>query len=109
MAAQGQSSALDPRLSPEPATHLPQSSLLHMLLDTVGAGAVRVGCRVDEVHDTGAGPVVAIGTSDGSKWQLSCDFLVAADGANSSIRCAGSLPTMRVKTPQCCAALLSHS
>ena len=87
--AQGQSSALDTRLSPEPVTHLPQSRLLPLLLDSVGGAPVTFDRRVDEVHNVGTGPITAVGsTSEGSKWQLSCDFLVAADGANSCIRCA---------------------
>ena len=87
---QGQSSALDPGISPEPVTHLPQSRLLPLLLDGVGGAAtVRFGARVDEVvHDAGNAVTVRGGAADGSTWRLSCDYLVAADGANSRTRCA---------------------
>ena len=87
---QGQSSALDPGISPEPVTHLPQSRLLPLLLDSVGGAAVRFDARVDEVHESSGtgGLAVRGGASDRSTWQLSCDYLVAADGANSRIRCA---------------------
>lgn len=87
-----------PLLSPEPLAHLPQHRLLPMLLARVrGPGSltrVLFGHSVKGVEVAGGGEagrrggvvVTAHSAVEGRDVQLEGSFLVAADGAHSTIR-----------------------
>lgn len=91
--AQGQASAHDPSISPEQVVHLSQNRLLPLLLQKVGDADVRFGHSVDGAVQrsggSGGGGVTVSGRrcADGAAFEVECDYLVAADGANSRIRC----------------------
>lgn len=77
-------------LSPEPVAHVSQHRLLPMLLrraEQRGApGRVAFGHEAQAVQQTADRVDVAGATSSGTPWQLSCDYLVVADGARSKLR-----------------------
>ena len=90
---QGQDSAQDPSISPEQVVHLSQNRLLPLLLDQVGDADVRFGHSVDSVVQRSGGSggaAVAVSgrrSANGAAFEVECDYLMAADGANSRIRC----------------------
>jgi len=94
----GQDTPFLPRVSPEPVTHLPQNQLLPLLLrrvdDNMDTASVRFGARVTGMAEekTPSGERVALqvemaSARDAADVRLfTCQYLVAADGANSALR-----------------------
>lgn len=91
--AQGQESAQTPHVSPEPVAHLSQNRLAALLLPCAGGDvdSVLMGHAVTllEQQGGGGGPIMVRGRdAAGLPFHVSCDYAVAADGANSSLRWA---------------------
>ena len=87
---QGQSSPQDRDVTPEPVVHLPQNRLVPLLLQQTGDADIRYGHSINAAHQgDGIEGVVVNGrcSVSGEAFEVKCDYLVAADGANSPLRC----------------------
>lgn len=88
---QGQETAQQPEVSPEPVAHLSQNQLAALLAQAVHSSphaAVHIGCTVTSLSQIAHGSVAVRGsTASGQPFSTACDYLVLADGANSRLRC----------------------
>jgi len=76
-------------LSPELGQQLPQYVLEAFLREQVAAlptGELRLGQRVTSVHQDADSVTVTVSDGDGSEQQISCRYLVGADGGRSRVR-----------------------
>lgn len=102
----GQRSPHSSTLSPEPVAHLPQNRLLPLLARRAAAYdddiQLRMGARVTRVVPTIDGKAlhVTVKPEGGDEYTLLTKYLVAADGAHSSIRKSAGIRMMGPGTIQ---------
>lgn len=87
---QGQSTPRNKEISPELVVHLSQNRLLPLVMQQTGDADIRFGHSIDTTNQVqGKEGVTVSGRCDssGETFQVDCDYLIAADGANSRIRC----------------------
>jgi len=75
--------------TPHPRINLAQPRLEHILLDEVGRSPLidlRVGHRVVDLVAEKDSSIATVQTHDGQTYQLSSDYTLACDGANSEVR-----------------------
>lgn len=73
-------------------------ALLHEAATAQPQAEVRFGHEVTHVEDDGAGVTADISTHDGRQYQVRADWLIAADGANSTVRQAVGVQLDGVRT-----------